>query len=126
MTKSKEDIPSAGATPPPLARGQEDLIKQRLIGLSGPLSAEPGTAMRRVLVEAAAEALGQSPRTVYRLLSRYEDHGENGLGHRRPENAGKSRVVITREFDRAFRKGGYDERLLRRLREELDLSLIHI
>jgi len=76
---------------------------------------------RGVLLAAAASDL--SPRTIYRWLKLYEEHGIRGLAPKRPSNAGQRRVVVSRPFDRAWREAGYDEARLALVGSEIEKAL---
>lgn len=81
--------------------------QKRLQSISAAFGAKPQSADRSYAIAQAAEAAGHSPRTVYRWLRRYEHHGLRGLARKRPSNAGRARVLVSRPFDRAwFVQGG--------------------
>ncbi|MDZ4373396.1 MAG: helix-turn-helix domain-containing protein [Phenylobacterium sp.] len=86
--------------------------EQARLKLLGPaLATKPASAERSVAIAAAADASGRSPRTLYRWLQRYEDHGLRGLDRKRNANAGRARVRVSRPFDRAWliQGGGEDD-----------------
>lgn len=81
-----------------------------------PRSVERATALRR-----AASVHGVPLRTLHRWIKRLDDTGGDlaALGRKRPADAGKARVTVTRAFDKAFVAAGYDAVLLPELRERL-------
>lgn len=80
-------------------------------------SPERAAALRR-----AADRSGQSLRTLQRWLRDLEacDGDVNALARRRPTDAGKRRVWVSRPFDKAFRAGGYGAELLAELAEQVN------
>lgn len=66
-----------------------------------------------------AKVAGVSVRTAYRLVARYEVHGDMGLGRKQPSNAAQARVHVSRRFDRAVG----DPVVLAMISGDLDLSL---
>ncbi len=97
--------------------------QQRLQALPAALAAKPMSAARSEAVALAAEATGRTPRTVYRWLRRYDDHGLRGLARKRPSNAGLTRVLVSRPFDRAWRVQGGSEEGLQDLARDLVKAL---
>ena len=59
-------------------------------------------------------------RTLARWTAAYEAHGLNGLGRRRPANAGRPRIVVSRPFDTAFRQAGHAPELLAQIGAKVD------
>jgi hypothetical protein len=89
-----------------------DADQQRFRHIAPALAAKPHSAARGEAIALAAEASGRSPRTIHRWVRRYEDHGLRGLARKRPSNAGRARVMVSRPFDRAWlAQGGSPETL---------------
>lgn len=78
---------------------------------------------RKAAIGAAAARVGASERTLYRWVAQYERSGLRGLGRRRPANAGKRRVQVSRPFDQAFRSAGGLETDLACIGVEVDRNL---
>jgi len=97
--------------------------QQRLGSISAAIAAQPHSADRSDAVAAAAEATGRSPRTVYRWLRRYEHHGLRGLARKRPSNAGRARVLVSRPFDRAWLVQGGRQKDLEEVADDLAKAL---
>jgi hypothetical protein len=81
------------------------------------------TADRRAALTDAVRRSGRSKRTLLRWVARYEAHGLRGLAHARPSDAGKPRVLISHQFDRAFRLAGHEEELLIRIAAAMRANL---
>ncbi|MCF8504780.1 MAG: hypothetical protein K9G59_07685 [Caulobacter sp.] len=100
-----------GAIPLPAAN-QGAVVGERWAIIKDALD-HPDGAKRAAAVKAAAAASGKGERTLYRWIADYERHGLHGLARRKPKNAGKPRIHVSREFDRAFREAdGADELLI--------------
>lgn len=100
----------AGAIPLPAAN-QGAVVGDRWAIIKAAVDHPPG-AKRAAAVKAAAEASGQSERTLRRWIGDYERHGLHGLARRQPVNAGQARIHVSRAFDRAYRAAGHDEATL--------------
>ena len=110
-------------TPPVGALGQEARVEARFDSIFSALIFPRGTPERASALSAAADAARREPRTLYRWLGRYERYGLAGLANTRPCNAGQPRVVVSREFDRAVRRLGAPDGVLRAISDELDRKL---
>lgn len=111
-------------TPPPNATPKADpMLGPRLNALQPVLDTQPGSEARAIAVAQAAGTLSVSRRTAYRWLKRYETEGIRGLRRRKPSNAGKARVAVSRCFDQAFLAAGYGAGLLQDMRGELQSCL---
>ena len=99
----------------PTASNQSVRIGERLPLILTVLETPERTAERAAAVAHAAARHGCSTRTFERWVQQYQDHGTGGLGRKKPTDAGKTRVHVSRPFDRAFRKAGHDETDLEKL-----------
>ncbi len=81
------------------------------------------TRARAAAADNAATRAGVSVRTIERWIADYQRSGIAGLCRRKPANAGKARVVVSRPFDSAFRAGGYPEAELARLGQRVEANL---
>lgn len=66
-----------------------------------------GTRERTAAIRTEAAKGRHSERTLYRWLDLYERHGAAGLARKLPADAGKARVIVSRQFDAAYRAAGY-------------------
>jgi hypothetical protein len=103
--------------------GQEEKIRRRWTTVAEAVIQRHGSQAREAAIDDAAAATGHHRRTIERWISRYEAHGLRGLAHRRPTNAGRPRVHISRKSDSRLRALGLGERALKELATELDESL---
>lgn len=94
------------------ASPQDARIAMRFAAIEAALEHGPGTSCRAAAIRAEVAKGKYKERTLQRWIANYEKHGMPGLGHRRPKNAGIDRVMVHRDFDRAFHAGGYGEDLL--------------
>lgn len=69
---------------------------------------------RTAELERAAAKHNVSVRKLQRLIQRYNESGEDirALANQRPRNSGQRRVIVSREFDKAWRAKGYPEDVL--------------
>ena len=114
-------VPSAEPRASALA-DQRATTAQRFAAIEGAIGHPPGSPERLAAI-AAAVARGTPDRTVRRWLTAYEAHGLAGLGNRRPANAGAARVVVSREFDKAYAAAGYDAAQLAALGKVAERSI---
>lgn len=84
------------------------------------METEAGTPERAAAVKAAVAAGKGAERTLRRLIAQYEGHGWAGCAHKLPTNAGERRIMISREFDRAFLAAGHAEATLREIAAEME------
>ena len=121
----RASLPSAPAdSPRPSATPKADpKLGPRLNALQQVLDTSPASEARTIAVAQAAATLAVSRRTAYRWLRRYQNEGIRGLRRRRPSNAGKARVAVSRPFDRAFFAAGYGAELLQDIRSDLHKCL---
>jgi hypothetical protein len=115
---------SAAAAPFPLfvtPHDQRTLAK--LSAIEEVLQHPTGSQARRLAAERAARAHLVTARTIYRWLARYERDGLRGLGRTRPTNHGKRRVLVSREFDRAYLAAELPKVGLRDIASQLDRTL---
>jgi hypothetical protein len=104
------------------AANQGDRIAKRLKIIEQAALLPLRSPERAAALRKAADASGQSLRTLQRWLRELEERGGdvNALARRRPADAGKRRVLVSREFDKAFRTAGYSEEVLAELGEDVD------
>ncbi|QCI93443.1 hypothetical protein [Novosphingobium sp. EMRT-2] len=76
-----------------------------------------GTPERAVAIRDAARHHGENERTIQRWVQRCETHGWDldALGRKRPENADRKRVWVSRAFDKRFRAAGHTQADLEQL-----------
>lgn len=123
------EIRSVGGldAPAPLEGGRTTVVdptaSSRLALISEILEHPAATISRSSAVHRSAMSAGVSPRTVYRWLKLYEQHGVRGLSRAKPSNAGRRRVHVSRSFDRAFMAAGAPAKLLTELAAELQRAL---
>ncbi len=77
-------------------------IAKRLATISPSLEQARGSRARALAIAKTAIQSSVSERTIYRWVDRYEAYGIRGLARAKPNNAGERRVVVSRDFDRAF------------------------
>jgi hypothetical protein len=117
---------AADFAPPPspqLETTAPDGAIEKLAALETMLQRRPATPDRGLAADQAAIDQQVSRRTIYRWLARYEAHGVRGLARSRPANRGTRRVLVSREFDRAFRGAGLAEETLQEIAKGVDQSL---
>lgn len=114
---------AASVTPPDLSAQPDNHTLTRAAAIREILVETPDPASRGALVTRTALAAGVSRRTVYRWIARHEDQGLRGLGRRRPSNAGRTRISVSRAFDAAYREAGHSDAVLRALAEDLQRGL---
>ncbi len=95
----------------------------RLAAIESALREKPGSQARREQIESAASAAGQSVRTLYRWIKRYEARGIAGLARLTAPNANDRRVLVSRTFDRAFFESERPESELVIVARELDTAI---
>lgn len=96
----------------PLAQRRYDVIASAL--------AHPAGSTGRAAEIRAAVRPGASSRSITRWIEAFEQRGMVGLMRDKPSNAGKSRVIVSREFDAAYIEAGYDPAQLPELARFLD------
>lgn len=93
----------------PMASRQDARLGELLAVIPEVHATETGSKARGTAVKAAAARLGVDARTVQRMVVAYDFHGPTGLGRKKPSDAGEPRVLVSRQFDAAYRAAGYDE-----------------
>ena len=101
------------AAPRPIASASQFKRQQQLLDAIGPaLLCSPGSFERAEAIRRAVRpgTYGMSERALRRFLSTYEagDYDLSLLGRRRPADAGKRRVQVSRTFDHAYLAAGHD------------------
>lgn len=104
------------------AANQGSIIERRLEMINEALDYAPGTRERKYELERAAKKYGKTVRTLQRYCKELLDSGGdvNALAHKRPSNAGKRRVQVSRVFDKAFVKAKYPANELPELSNWID------
>lgn len=99
--------------PPPskfiAAPAQTETEAKRYAVLRLIMDTEKGTRERADAIRAAHHHHGEPLRTIQRWVKRCDDHGWDldALGRKRPADAGRKRVWVSREFDKHFRAAGH-------------------
>ena len=104
-------------------RGCDQVVLERWDPVAKALEHPKGSRERSDAVAEIADHHGVSTRTLYRWVSRYEDRGVRGLARVPSPNASSRRVLVSRDFDRAFDAAGYPEAVHRDLAVELERKL---
>ncbi len=78
-----------------------------------------GTSERRRAIEDASRHHAVPVRTIERWVKRCDEHGWDldAMGLKKPENSEGPRILVSREFDKAWRATGFDEPKLGELGE---------
>lgn len=106
-------IPSFLASPPPpkfiAAPNQTATERKRMAVLRLIAPTAKGSRERADAIRNASHHHEVPLRTIQRWVERCEKHGWDldALGRKRPADAGKRRVWVSREFDKHFRAAGY-------------------
>jgi hypothetical protein len=108
---------------PTVAGDQGAVVGARFAAVQTALQHRRGTEARAASIRAEVAKGEHSERTLQRWIGQYERHGMPGLARKRPENAGKKRVVVSRHFDQAFRAEGYAEDVLNEIGALIDEKL---
>lgn len=96
--------------------------RQRRLGILREAMEHPARSEQRATALKRAAELHDVPlRTLQRWIKRLDDAGGDlaALGRKRPSDAGKKRVTVSRDFDMAFIAAGNDPALLPELCERL-------
>lgn len=96
------------------ARHQSETERRRYAALRLIAETEPGTAERANAIRDANHHHKIPVRTIQRWVQRCEAHGWDldALGRKRPADAGRQRVWVSREFDKNFHAAGHSHREL--------------
>ncbi|CAN5475701.1 hypothetical protein BH09PSE4_BH09PSE4_06910 [soil metagenome] len=94
-----------------VARNQGDRIARRWLIIEDAVAKPRRSAERAAEVDRAAAKWKVPVRTIQRWIADLEkaDGDANALGRKKPADAGQRRVWVSRVFDGAYRKRGYDE-----------------
>ena len=119
------------ATPAPLppkfiaAPNQSATEAKRYAVLRLVMETEFGTPERAQAIKDASHHHNVSVNTIRKWVSRCEAHGWDldALGRKRPTDAGKQRVWVSRAFDKHFRAAGYDHDALADLADWLTRTI---
>jgi hypothetical protein len=104
-------------------RGCDQVALKRWALVAKALEHPKGSRNRSDAVAQIADLHGLSARTLYRWIARYEERGVRGLAREHHPHAGKRRVLVSREFDRAFAAAGLPAEIHRDVALELERKL---
>lgn len=96
----------------PTASDQGSTVAARWAVIEAAARHTPESQERAAALMSLAERAQISLRTIQRWLKLYDAYGMSGLARRRPADAGKARVWVSRPFDRAFLAAGHSPELL--------------
>lgn len=118
-------LPSAQEGAPRLtaASDQSSVVSCRFRAIEPALEHPRGSAERAAALRAAEAAGAGDLRTLQRWLADYERHGLAGLARKRPANAGRARVVISRPFDEAALAAGASRQTLENLGRAIEAKV---
>jgi hypothetical protein len=103
--------------------GRSGAIEARWKPVAAAIAHPVRSAARKLALQVAAAQTGRSERTLYRWVAQYESLGLSGLGRSRPSNAGESRVIVSRAFDRACAAADHDKAVVTEIAAAIHKSL---
>jgi hypothetical protein len=103
------------------ARRQSAVEAKRYAALRLVMQTEPGTPERARAIRDASHHHDVPERTIQRWVQRCEAHGWDldAFGRKKPADAGRQRVWVSRAFDKRFRAAGYGQAELEQLADWL-------
>lgn len=96
-------------------QAEEERKRQTVLRLIAPT--EKGSRQRGQAIRDASHHHNVPVRTIQGWVARCEEHGwdDDAFGRKRPADAGRQRVWVSRKFDKKFRAAGYDQEQLESL-----------
>ena len=116
-------LPDATRSGRLMAGRQDARVLARLAIIAAALEHPAQSPARSDAVMRASFDSLKNPRTLYRWISNYEEHGIRGLARAAAPNANRRRVRISRAFDQAFDAAGFAKDLLAKITADFERAL---